>query len=160
MVIALGRRFKSRVSVVVVVVVHENVACQSPPFHERQRRARCGHWAKHHVSHKVCPRRGRFAKHHVVLIFLRRAPKPELVIAIAEWMYVTRTAPHCGRGSLRMANQVATGAGNAFAYGTGAGGSLRMANQVSPRSARLRKQMLQRSAAPRPKEGSKHKKVT
>ena len=28
-----------------------------------------------------------------------------------------------------MANQVATGAGNAFAYGTGAGGSLRMANQ-------------------------------
>ena len=33
----------------------------------------------------------------------------------------TRTAPHCDRGSLRMANQVATGAGNAFAYGTGAG---------------------------------------
>ena len=28
-----------------------------------------------------------------------------------------------------MANQVATGAGNAFAYGTGAGGSLRMAYQ-------------------------------
>jgi len=28
-----------------------------------------------------------------------------------------------------MANQVATGAGKAFAYGTGAGGSLRMANQ-------------------------------
>ena len=28
-----------------------------------------------------------------------------------------------------MASQVATGAGNAFAYGTGAGGSLRMANQ-------------------------------
>ena len=27
-----------------------------------------------------------------------------------------------------MANQVATGAGKAFAYGTGAGGSLRMAN--------------------------------
>ena len=29
-----------------------------------------------------------------------------------------------------MANQVATGAGHAFAYGTGAEGSLRMANQV------------------------------
>ena len=72
----------------------------------------------------------------------------------------TRTAPHCDRGSLRMANQVATGAGNAFAYGTGAGGSLRMANQVSPRRARLRKQMLQRSAAPRPKESSKQKKET
>ena len=28
-----------------------------------------------------------------------------------------------------MANQVATGAGKAFAYGTGAGGSLRMAYQ-------------------------------
>ena len=28
-----------------------------------------------------------------------------------------------------MANQVATDAGKAFAYGTGAGGSLRMANQ-------------------------------
>ena len=41
----------------------------------------------------------------------------------------TRTAPHCGRGSLRMANQVATGAGSAFAYGTGAGGRLRMAYQ-------------------------------
>ena len=39
----------------------------------------------------------------------------------------TRTAPHCDRGSLRMANQVATGVGDAFAYGTGAGGSLRMA---------------------------------
>ena len=38
-----------------------------------------------------------------------------LVIAIAEWLCVTRTAPHCDRGSLRMANQVATGAGNAFA---------------------------------------------
>ena len=41
----------------------------------------------------------------------------------------TRTAPHCDTGSLRMANQVATGAGKAFAYGTGAGVSLRMANQ-------------------------------
>ena len=76
----------------------------------------------HHVSHKVCPRRGRFAKHHVVLIFLRRAPTPELVITIAEWLCVTRTAPHCDRGSLRMANQVATGAGKASAYSTGAGG--------------------------------------
>ena len=28
-----------------------------------------------------------------------------------------------------MANQAATGAGKAFAYGTGAGGSFRMANQ-------------------------------
>jgi len=96
----------------------------------------------------------------MLLIFLWRAPKVELVIAIAEWLCLTRTAPHCDRGSLRMANQVATGAGNAFAYGTGAGGSLRMANQVSPRRARLRKQMLQRSAAPRPKESSKQKKVT
>ena len=41
----------------------------------------------------------------------------------------TRTAPHCDRGSLRMANQVATGVGKAFAKGTGAGGSLRMAYQ-------------------------------
>ena len=66
----------------------------------------------------------------MLLIFLWRAPKPELVIAIAEWLCLMRTAPHCDRGSLCMANQVATGAGNAFAYGTGAGGSLRMANQV------------------------------
>ena len=44
------------------------------------------------------------------------------VIAIAEWLCVTRTAPHCDRGSLRMANQVATGAGKALAYSTGAGG--------------------------------------
>ena len=58
----------------------------------------------------------------MLLIFLWRAPKVELVIAIAEWLCLTRTAPHCDRGSLRMANQVATGAGNAFAYGTGAGG--------------------------------------
>ena len=45
---------------------------------QNYKKAACGHWAMHHVSHKVCPRRGRFAKHHVVLIFLRRAPTPEL----------------------------------------------------------------------------------
>ena len=56
----------------------------------------------------------------MLLIFLWRATTPELVIAIAEWLCVTRTAPHCDRGSLRRANQVATGAGKAFAYGTGA----------------------------------------
>ena len=39
----------------------------------------------------------------------------------------TRTAPHCDRGNLRMANQVATGAGKAFAYGTGAGGRSHLA---------------------------------
>ena len=61
------------------------------------------------------------------LILLRREPTPELVIVIAEWLCITRTAPHCNRGSLRMANQVATGVVNAFAYGTGAGGSVRMA---------------------------------
>ena len=39
----------------------------------------------------------------------------------------TRTAPHCDRGNLRMVNQVATGAGKAFAYGTGAGGRSHLA---------------------------------
>jgi hypothetical protein len=46
---------------------------------QNYKKAACGHWAMHHASHKVCPRRGRFAKHHVVLIFLRLAPTPELV---------------------------------------------------------------------------------
>jgi hypothetical protein len=54
----------------------------------------------------------------MLLIFLGRAPKPELVIAIAEWLCLTRT---CDRGSLRMANQEVTGADKAFAHGTGAG---------------------------------------
>ena len=42
----------------------------------------------------------------------RRAPRPTATEAPCAWP-----------------NQVATGAGKAFAYGTGAGGSLRMANQ-------------------------------
>ena len=62
---------------------------------QNYKKAACGHWAMHHVSHKVCPRRGRFAKHHVVLIFLRRAPTPELVIAIAEWPCVSLSESSC-----------------------------------------------------------------
>ena len=39
-------------------------------------------------------------------------------------------APHCNRGSLRMANQVATGADKAFAYSTSAGGHTHLGARV------------------------------